>query len=50
MSETRPKTNKYCPHIESGKCKRTKRACNNKSLFYEECNTFIGNKSLSVFA
>jgi hypothetical protein len=44
-----PKTNEYCSEYLKGKCKKTKRDCNNKSRFYEECNTYIGNKSLSGF-
>jgi hypothetical protein len=46
---SKPKTNKYCPEHIKGKCKKTKRECNNKSLFYAQCNTYIGNKSLSGF-
>ncbi|MCK5281950.1 MAG: hypothetical protein KAK00_00945 [Nanoarchaeota archaeon] len=45
----RDKTNRHCPQQIKGKCRKTKKSCNNTSLFYEECNTYRGNKSLSVF-
>lgn len=45
----RPKTNDHCPHFVKGICMLQKRRCNNKSMFYEECNLFMGNRSLKAF-
>jgi hypothetical protein len=49
MGEGTPKTNDHCPHMTNGKCKKLKKACNNRTNFYMECNTYIGNKSLGNF-
>ena len=49
MTEFKPKTNPNCQYNKKGICMKAKIRCNNPSNFYEECNVFIGNRTLTVF-